>query len=385
MPPQNPHTIHRFSNSHKWTLMGQITIVGAGNVGQAIAGHMILLGHDVRLYSRWERDFAAIIENDGIDLSGDVEGHANKPFLTTDIAKAVIGADTIVVAVPAFAHAYLSEQLAAILEPEQLVLFQPSVLGSSLELAKNFALVNRTPCLIAETPTSLYTCRLRGPAQVYIGAIKPAVQVATIPRSASQKALDKLFVYFGNRYIAGSDTLSIGLGNCNAIYHVPPAILNIKTVEDSDKRPQHTLVTPRVAEVINALDKERLALAQAFGVKTPSWWEFLEIAYGVTEGTYVERIVQGYGRQAFPEPDSLTHRYFTEDIPFGLVTWSSLAKLIGLSLPLTEAFIKISSVICDTDFETTGRTADVLGLRGCDTEAIRAAFFDGVLPPVLKG
>ena len=65
--------------------MGKIAIVGAGNVGQAIAGHMTLLGHDVRLYSRWERDFEAINSTGGIELSGDVEGRAAKPLLTTDI------------------------------------------------------------------------------------------------------------------------------------------------------------------------------------------------------------------------------------------------------------------------------------------------------------
>lgn len=80
--------------------------------------------------------------------------------------------------------------------------------------------------------------------------------------------------------------------------------------------------------MINALDEERLALAKALGVETHSFWQFLATAYGVTEGGHVERIVQGYGRQAFPEPDSLTHRYFTEDIPFGLVTWNSLANQI---------------------------------------------------------
>ncbi|WP_311212585.1 MULTISPECIES: NAD/NADP octopine/nopaline dehydrogenase family protein [unclassified Arthrobacter] len=362
--------------------MGSIAIVGAGNVGQAITGHMVLQGHDVRLFSRWEKDFEAIIANNGIDLSGDVEGHANKPTLTTDLDDAIVGADVVIVAAPAFAHAYLSERLAALLEPEQLVVFQPSVLGSSVELARHFALAQRTPCLIAETPTSLYTCRLRGPAQVFIGAIKQAVHLATIPHASSQDALDRLSHYFGDRYIAGSDTLSVGLGNCNAIYHVPPAVLNIKTVEDADARPHHTLVTPRVAEVINALDQERLALAEALGVKTPSFWEFLESAYGVTEGTHVERIVQGYGRQAFPEPDSLTHRYFTEDIPFGLVIWSSLAKQIGLPLPLTDSFIKISGLICGTDFEAEGRTADVLGIEGLDAAAIKEAFLNGVTPLV---
>lgn len=361
--------------------MGTIAIVGAGNVGQAIAGHMTLLGHNARLYSRWERDFDAINANNGIDFTGDVVGHADKPFLTTDLGAAVEGADTVVVAAPAYAHAFLSAELAKILKPEQLVVFQPSVLGSSLELAKHFSLLNRPACLIAETPTSLYTCRLRGPAQVYIGAIKPGIQLATIPRNSAQKAIEQLSRYFGNRYIPASDTLSVGLGNPNAVYHVPPALLNIKTVEDSDKLPLHTLVTPRVAALIHALDLERISLAEAFGVKTPSWWEFLETSYGVTEGSYVERIVQGYGRQAFPEPDSLTHRYFTEDIPFGLVIWSSLAKEIGLSLPLTDSLIKLSGVICDTDFEATGRTAEVLGVSGCDIETIKAAFFEGIIPP----
>lgn len=361
--------------------MGNIAIVGAGNVGQAIAGHMTLLGHEVRLYSRWERDFEAIASTGGIELSGDVEGRAGKPLLTTDLEAAVKEADTIIVAAPAFAHAYLSEQLAALLEPEQLVVFQPSVLGSALELAKHFASAGRPACLIAETATSLYTCRLRGPAKVYIGAIKQAVPLATIPHTACQAALARLGPYFGDRYVAGTDTLSVGLGNCNAIYHVPPAVLNIKTVEDSDKLPQHTLVTPRIAEVINALDEERLSLAEALGVKTHSFWQFLATAYGVTEGTYVERIVQGYGRQAFPEPDSLTHRYFTEDIPFGLVTWSSLARQIGLPMPLTDAFISIGAILCDADFEATGRTARVLGLAGGSAASIKAAFLTGVAQP----
>lgn len=91
--------------------------------------HDLARGHEVRLYSRWERDFEAITSSGGIELSGDVEGRAAKPLLTTDLGAAVEGADTIIVAAPAFAHAYLSEQLAALLEPEQLVVFQPSVLG----------------------------------------------------------------------------------------------------------------------------------------------------------------------------------------------------------------------------------------------------------------
>ncbi|WP_308816636.1 NAD/NADP octopine/nopaline dehydrogenase family protein [Pseudonocardia alni] len=358
--------------------MGSIAVIGAGNVGQAISAHMTLLGHDVRLYSPWDTDFADLRAHDGIQLTGEVEGRATPALLTTDLRRAVTGTDTVVVAAPAFAHASLSEQLAGIVEPDQLVLFQPAVLGSAVELSGHLAKAGRAPCPIAETATSLYTCRLRGPAQVYIGAIKNAVYLAAVPSVEIDTVTGRLAAYFGQRYTPGGDTLSVGLTNCNAIYHVPPAVLNIKTVEDADRHPLHSLVTPRIAEVVHALDLERLALARALGVETISFWEFLESAYGVTDGSHVDRIVQGYGRQAFPEPDSLTHRYFTEDIPFGMVTWSSLATQVGLAMPLNDSLIRLSGVLCGRDWYSEGRTAGSLGLTGADAGRIRTVFRDGV-------
>lgn len=358
--------------------MGTIAVIGAGNVGQAIAGHMALLGHEARIFDRRGHDLEPIKANDGIDLVGDVEGHGKLSLLTTDLEAAVQDAEIVIVATPAFAHTYVSKALADVLEPRQLVLFQPGVLGSGVELSRMFALANRTPCLIAETSTSLYTCRMREPANVYIGAIKHAVQLAAVPNSATPKALSIASTYFGDRYVAGQDALAVGLSNSNAVYHVPPAVLNFKTVEDADCHPLHSLVTPRIGEVIGALDQERLALADALGAKVASFWDFLNDAYGVSEGTYVERIIQGYGRQGFPEPDSVTHRYFTEDIPFGLVIWQSLATEIGLRSPLVDSFITVSNALCGRDFVADGRTVHSLGLEGADVDDIRAAFTDGL-------
>ncbi|NLU73178.1 NAD(P)-binding domain-containing protein [Streptomyces sp. HNM0575] len=360
--------------------MGSIAIIGAGNVGQAIAGHMSLQGHDVRLFDRWGHDLEPIRANGGgIDVVGEVDGHGKPSVLTTDLKEAVDGAQVVAVAAPAFAHAYISQELAAVLEPSQLVLFQPGVLGSGVELARMFAVAGRTRCLVAETATSLYTCRLREPANVYIGAVKRSVPLAAVPSADTPQALAILRAFFGERYVPGGDTLTVGLLNCNPIYHVPPAVLNFKTVEDADRHPLHSLVTPRIAEVVDALDRERLRLAAALGAETTSFWDFLTTAYGVTEGSFVERIVQGYGQQAFPEPDSVGHRYFTEDIPFGLVIWSSLAERVGLSLPLTDSFIAVSSALCGRDFTAEGRTAESLGLLRADAAGVRAAFIDGTV------
>lgn len=357
--------------------MGTIAVIGAGNVGQTIAGHMTLEGHSVRMYSVWDREFDPIRDRGGIELFGDVEGRAMPALLTTDIEAAVARAEVIVVAAPAFAHPGLSASLAQVLTPEQLVVFQPTVLGSGVELCRQFALEKRRPSLIAESATSLYTCRLKEPARVYVGAIKDSIRVSSLPNSRTQEVVDRLTPFFGKHYVAAADSLAVGLSNSNPIYHVPPAVLNFKTVEDADRLPQHTLVTPRIAEAIEALDQERLSLSSTLHTDTTGFWQFLADAYGVTEGSFVDRVVQGYGRQAFPEPDSLTHRYFTEDIPFGLVVWSSIGNEVGVKMPLTDGFIAISSVLCGVDFNETGRTVDSLGLAGAGVDDILEVFRHG--------
>lgn len=358
--------------------MGTITVIGAGNVGQTIAGHMALLGHSVRMFSRWDKEFQPIRDRGGIELFGEINGIGIPDLLTTDIGTATENADVVVVAAPAFAHPGLSESLASTLEPDQLVVFQPTVLGSGVELSRHFALADRQPCLIAESATSLYTCRLKEPAKVYVGAVKDSIGISSIPNSRTQEVIGRLVPFFGEHYSPATDSLAVGLSNSNPIYHVPPAVLNFKTVEDAERLPQHELVTPRIAEAIDALDQERLSLSTVLHTHTTGFWQFLDDAYGVSEGSFVDRVVQGYGRQAFPEPDSLTHRYFTEDIPFGLVIWSSIARQIGVPMPLTDGFITISSVLCGVDFSATGRTAESLGLADAEVDDILDVFRNGV-------
>lgn len=66
----------RWGNSlERNAVVGTIAIVGAGNVGQAIARHMAVMENDVRLFSRWDEDFEAIRANRGIELTGEVTGH----------------------------------------------------------------------------------------------------------------------------------------------------------------------------------------------------------------------------------------------------------------------------------------------------------------------
>src|SRR5699024_10272637 len=99
----------------------------------------------------------------------------------------------------------------------------------------------------------------------------------------------------------------------------------------------------------------------------------------VTEGTTQERIIQAYGRQAFPEPDALTHRYFIEDVPFGMVPWMALADEVGVDTPVNRSLTELASILCGRDFVAEGRTIEALGLRGAGADGIRRAFIEGAV------
>ena len=70
-------------------------------------------------------------------------------------------------------------------------------------------------------------------------------------------------------------------------------------------------------------------------------------------------------------PDSLMHRYYTEDTTYGLVTWSSLGDLIAVETPTIDAIIKLISELHKTDYFSKGeRNVEKLGISGMTVKEI---------------
>lgn len=61
-------------------------------------------------------------------------------------------------------------------------------------------------------------------------------------------------------------------------------------------------------------------------------------------------------------PFSLEARHLTEDIPYGLVTFSSLGKLVGVPTPYTDAIITLAEGLLNKDFRSIGRDVESLGI-----------------------
>jgi opine dehydrogenase len=59
-------------------------------------------------------------------------------------------------------------------------------------------------------------------------------------------------------------------------------------------------------------------------------------------------------------------RWLTEDVPYGLATWASLAAERDVATPLMEAMITLTSAVLGHDVQAQSRTVVDIGLAGLD-------------------
>jgi hypothetical protein len=61
-------------------------------------------------------------------------------------------------------------------------------------------------------------------------------------------------------------------------------------------------------------------------------------------------------------PYTLDTRHLKEDVPYGLVTYSSLGRMLGVPTPVTDAIITMAEVLLSKDFRAMGRTVEAMGI-----------------------
>jgi opine dehydrogenase len=88
----------------------------------------------------------------------------------------------------------------------------------------------------------------------------------------------------------------------------------------------------------------------------------------MAEPTYDQGYSRGPGFRGIKAQSSLDHRYFHEDVGYGLVFWQSLAQQVGVETPNISAVIRLASVLMEQGYSAQGkRTMKSLGLSGHTT------------------
>ena len=73
-----------------------------------------------------------------------------------------------------------------------------------------------------------------------------------------------------------------------------------------------------------------------------------------------------------PTPPSLQHKYVIEDVPCGLVAMSELGRAAGVTTPVIDSLITLTSTMLRRDFRSEGRNLAQLGLSGKTVGEIRS-------------
>jgi len=358
-------------------------VIGGGNGGQSLSGHLALMGFSVRLYDIFPQTIEAIQSAGGIQVDGTVTGFGKIELATTDISQAVAGADIVMIVAPAIAHRDIAVNCAPYLTDGQIIFIHPGATGGALEFKK--VLVDQgcdKSTTLAEAESLLYACRSQQPGHTTIFGIKKELMVAALPASETHRVVKLLNTAFPQMH-AGANVLETSLSNANAMMHPAPTLLNTSLIESgNDWLYYWDGITPSIGTFIEALDEERLAVASAFGLNLPGILEWYKIHYGAVGETLSDTVKQNQAYAEVQGQKTLHTRYLLEDIPTGLVPMAYLGHMAGVEVTRMETVIKLGEFLTGQDLTTSGRTPENLGLAGMTIREIRQYIETGVREPI---
>jgi opine dehydrogenase len=343
-------------------------VFGAGHGGKTMAAHLALMGLPIVLYNRTPDNVAAIKKRGGIELEsceGGPHGFGRLALVTSDVREALAQTDVVMVVVPSTAHADIARAVAPHLRDGQIVVLHPGRTGGAFEFVK---VLKDGGCqadvTVAEAETLIYACRSDGPAQARIFAIKEAVPLAALPATRTPQVLEALALVYP-QFIDGVSVLHTGLNNMGAIFHPSLALLNAGRIESTGGEFQFYIdgVTPSVARVLEVLDRERVTVAAALGIRARTAQEWLKMAYDAAGATLYEAIHNQPGYRGIKAPPTLNHRYIFEDVPMSLVPIAAFGQRYGVSVRGMDSIIRLACIVHQTDYWRRGRTLDKLGIE----------------------
>ena len=362
-------------------------VIGAGNGGYCTAADLTLRGYEVRLYESPEfaDNIEPVLKKGGIALRGVAgEGFAKPALVTSDIEAAVKGADIILVITTAQGHIPIARACAPFLGKGQSVVLVPGCVCGALEFRQELLKHGGSDeVILAETTSLMYAVKKENGNGVWARGFKKHLPLAALPTHHTQTVIEQLTPIFP-QFTPVGNVLETSFNNLNHVVHPPGVLMNLGFVENAQGKDWYFYpdgYTPSTGRIGDKLDEERMAVAKAYGIPATSIVEALDKFYG-HQGISGDNLhemfrdspVHGHAKG----PHSTNSRLLTEDVPYGLVPLASFGELAGVPTPTMDAIITLTSVVNQTDYRTTGRTVESLGLAGLSVQEILDFVGNGV-------
>jgi opine dehydrogenase len=346
----------------------RFTVIGAGHGGKAMAADLAVRGFPVNLFNRTPERINEIALRGAIELEHE-DGAlrlGRLAVVTSDIAEALDDADVIMVVVPASGHRHIAHSCASHLRDGQIVVLNPGRTGGALEFRQILDREGSTADVtVTEAGTFIFASRSTGPAQARVFRRKNSVPLAALPAIRTGHVLEAICEAYP-QFIPASSVLYTSLDNMGAIFHPALTLLNAGWIERIKGDFQFYIdgVTPSIAHVLEVLDRERVTIAAALGVRTRPALRWLKDAYSAEGETLYEAILANPGYQGIKAPRNLRHRYIFEDVPFSLVPMTSLGAQFGVDTWAMDVMVRLACVVHGTNYFQHGRTVEDMGLKG---------------------
>jgi opine dehydrogenase len=364
----------------------EIAVIGAGHGGKAMAADMAARGYAVHLYNRTYENIEAIAIRGGIEITLE-DGQQDIGYLrcvTSHMAEALEGVILIMVVVPASAHRDVALAIAPYLKDGQIIVLNPGRTGGAFEFRQVLQEANcACDVTIAEAETFLFASRSEGPAEAHIFRRKNTLPLAALPATRTQEVLDILQEIYP-QFIAAKNVLYTSLNNMGAIFHPALTLLNAGWIEATGGDFEYYIdgVTPTIGRILERLDRERVTVATALGIRAQTAQEWLARAYSAHGENLHEAIHANPGYRGITAPRVLRHRYIFEDVPYSLVPIAELGRRFGVDVLGMESMIQLACILHGTDYRHRGRTLKRMGLEGLSVPEITCLVETGEVEPM---
>jgi len=355
----------------------KVAVLGSGNGALAVAFEWAKAGHEVSMFDfdTFPRTIAAIKEKGGISADGELEGFQKLAYAGHDISKVIPDADLVFAVGPAYSTEPFAEACKPYVKPGQIFIACPSSCAGSLVFKKTLGFaVEDDSVIVAETSTLPYAVRITGDAHITVyNRLKGGYFIAALPSKFNQKVYDIVRQVYTPIELA-DNVMQTTLQNANPIIHPAVSLCNVALIERTHGNFlfYEEGVTEGVGRIIEALDKERIAIGKALGIEV-----IPDPELGIKQGYQaVNNYSTGYseapGFKGIMAQSQLDYRYFNEDAGYGLVFFTDLADKVGVKVPNMKAVLRLSSVVMGRNYEEEkARTMESVGLSGYGPEELK--------------
>lgn len=353
-----------------------VAIIGAGLIARATAAYLAHHGHRVGLWSPSGRSVASLRARTGSSRLGELEyrgalsGSASVDLL--DAPGDIEAYEVLVVALPADAYAQVLPRALPHIRARHRVIVSGALSLLPLWIHERAGNGLARP-LVVSWGTTLATARRSNEADVELGTLRKRFDAATVPVHRLDEGVAICRELFGDRFDPADSVLSTALSNVNPVAHAAEALPNLTRMERGETWYLFDCLTPAAARLAEALDLERLRVAQAFGLTVRSLATHYHLSYHVPLGSLAEMAAAIHARDQAPAgPKTAQHRYVLEDVPYGLVFYERLAAIAGTMVPVMSSAITLACAAYGRDFRTDNRILADLALDGISAPGLLA-------------